>query len=178
MSQYIKLLRYGTKTKNCVIFSEWCIIELTNCRDETSDLLSSFGREKGAIFLPAKKVFPTYIAVFLTFVASGFFHDFVNSCIFYKSIGATEYGKCDGCYDYKYGSMTSFFLFTGLMMMLQKPVGQLSVIQWMSKHFPTVVVSTLLVVIHLPVAHWYYGSWVAGGFFVDAAFGFWQIRKL
>jgi hypothetical protein len=135
---------------------------------------------QGGIFLPSQKFFPTKIAVLLTFLASGVFHDFAHSCTFYNhSSRFDKNGTCDdACYLPVHGKLTAFFLYTGVIMLLQRPLGQLAPFQWMARNVPTPIKATLLTFVHLPVAHWYYGDWVVGGFFRDFSVGLWHIRKL
>lgn len=136
---------------------------------------------QGGIFLPSQTFFPTKIAVWLTFLGSGVFHDFIHTCVFYHhSSRFGESGTCDDdiCYSPIYGKLTAFFLYTGVIMLLQRPLGQLAPFQWMARNLPTTIKATLLVFVHLPVGHWYYGDWAVGGFFRDFAVGLWHIRKL
>ena len=130
------------------------------------------------MFLPLRQYFSVKWAILLTFVVSGFVHDFVNTCIFYNSPGNTQNGTCDGCYTYKLGIMTAFFIFSGVVMLLEKPIRDIAAIQWVSKKVPTFVVATFLVLVHVPLGHWYFGSWIVGGYFSDFAVGLWHIRKL
>jgi hypothetical protein len=135
---------------------------------------------QGGVFLPSQKFFHTKIAVFLTFLASGLFHDFIHTCVFYNHSSRFEKnGTCDGtCYFPMYGKLTAFFLYTGVIMLLQRPLGRIAPFQWMASNLPAPIKATLLVFIHLPVAHWYYGDWVAGGYFRNFAVGLWHFRKL
>jgi hypothetical protein len=133
------------------------------------DIMLLFPRElmslvlfQGGIFLPSQKFFPTKISVLLTFLASGVFHDFIHTCVFFNhSSRFDKNGTCDdACYIPIYGKLTAFFLYAGLIMLLQRPLGQLAPFQWMARNVPTPIKATLLVFIHLPVGHWYYGDWV------------------
>jgi hypothetical protein len=134
---------------------------------------------QGGIFLPSQKFVHAKIAVLITFLASGVFHDFIHSCVFYNHSSLFDKnGTCDACYYPIYGKLTAFFLYTGVIMLLQRPLGQLAPFQWMARNVPTPIKATLLVLIHLPVGHWYYGDWVVGGFFRNFAVGLWHIRKL
>jgi hypothetical protein len=107
------------------------------------------------IFLPARKYFNAKVAVFLTFVGSGFFHDYVWTVTFYHQHHRyDENGHCHGCFVPTIGKVTAFFLYTGMIMMLERPLSRLAPFQWMSKNLPTFIIATLLVLVHVPVAHW------------------------
>jgi hypothetical protein len=86
---------------------------------------------------------------------SGLYHDFVWYCIFYDI--KDEDGNCinnETCYDQQFGRVTLFFAYVGLVMLLERPVGKLGAVQWLSKHLPTAVIAHLLLLIHLPLGYW------------------------
>lgn len=60
-------------------------------------------------------------------------------------------------------------------MLLDKPIGKLAPVQWMARNLPTVVVSTLVVLTVLPVAHWFSGDWIVGQYFRDSSRGLFHI---
>ena len=89
------------------------------------------------------------VAVFVTFLVSGLMHDYMWEVVFYNNNGDDDY---DGP---QFGKVTAFFTYVALVMILERPLGQLHIFQWMKFNLPINVRSTLLVVLHLPVAHWY-----------------------
>lgn len=112
--------------------------------------------EKGGVFEPAKLVFGNKkFAMFLTFVASGLYHEYVWAAIFYKQkYFYDENGVCadkENCYDFQFGRVTAFFAYTGIIMLLERPMSKLAVVKWMSSHLPTVVIAQLLGSVHVPV---------------------------
>jgi len=122
---------------------------------------------KGGIFKPAKVCFQnTKVAMFLTFVVSGLYHDCEWAAIFYnQKYLYDENGVCmdeKSCYDFKFGRVTAFFAYTGIVMLLERPIRKLAIVQWLSSILPTIVVAQILVFIHLPVVKWYGGDWIAG----------------
>jgi len=134
---------------------------------------------KYGAFLPAKKLLNPTISVLVAFVASGLFHDYAWVLDFYH----TDYyydtnGICQGCYAPIFGRLTVFFLFTGLIMLLERPVSKLPFVISLSRILPTFAISTMLVLIHVPFSHWYYGDWVKAGFFHEFTLALWHIRKL
>ena len=122
---------------------------------------------KGGIFEPAKLCFDDKrVAMFVTFVASGLYHEYVWFTIFYnQKYLHDENGVCadeENCYEFKFGRVTAFFAYTGIVMLLERPMRKFAPVQWISSHLPTLVVAQLLVCIHTPVVKWYGGDWVEG----------------
>jgi hypothetical protein len=126
---------------------------------------------KYGAFYPARQFCSPRLAVLLTFIVSGLVHDFVWSLIFYRHDPQDDLQFAPVVF-----KLTAFFLWNGVVMVLERPVGRL--IQPVSSQLPTIVVSTLVVLTALPVAHWYVGDWVEGGYFRDLSIGLWTIRKL
>jgi hypothetical protein len=50
----------------------------------------------------------------------------------------------DACYYPIHGKLTAFFLYTGVIMLLQRPLGQFAMFQWMARNVPTPRLSKLL----------------------------------
>jgi hypothetical protein len=84
---------------------------------------------------------------------SGMFHDYIWSVVFYRPNRPVVCNDGD-CLVPQFGKLTAFFLYTGIIMLLERPIGNTRPVLWMSKHVPTPVISTLLVLLHLPFAHW------------------------
>jgi hypothetical protein len=118
---------------------------------------------KGGVFRPARKFLPTKVAVYLTFLMSGLYHDYVWQCIFYNvSSKNDENGNCvvpdddpTACYRPIFGRVTCFFAYIGLGIMLERPLKKLAPVRWISEHLPTFVIAQMLLFVHLPVVHWY-----------------------
>ena len=60
-------------------------------------------------------------------------------------------------------------------MLLEKPVSKLFPVQWMARNLPTVVISTLVVMTVLPIAHWFCGDWIVGHYFHDFSLALFKI---
>ena len=102
----------------------------------------------------------TTVSILAAFLVSGLVHDYCWAVLFY-------HGQDDAVprtFTAKFGKQLAFFGWCGLTMLLERPVGQLPMIQWMSKNLPRVVVSILIVFTAVPLAHWYTGDWIEGGF--------------
>ena len=110
------------------------------------------------------------LAMFVTFVVSGLYHEYVWMAIFYNHNHLyDEHGGCtkEGCYLVEFGRVTAFFTYVGLIMALERPFGSAPGVRWLSERLPTPVVSHFLILLHLPVAQWYIGDWIEGGYFDD-----------
>lgn len=137
---------------------------------------------QGGIFEPLKFCFDdNRVPMFLTFVASGLYHEFVWFTIFYnQKYLYDKNGVCSdeaNCYDFKFGRVTAFFAYTGIVMLLERPMSKLAPVQWLSAHFPTLVIAQLLVCLHTPVVKWYGGDWIEGGLFDDLSIMLFLVRK-
>jgi len=133
---------------------------------------------KYGVFLPVQKFANPKIAVLVTFIVSGLYHDYCWAIHFYHQAHYYDDNGCNDCHVPIFGRLTAFFLFTGLVMLLERPVSKLPFVQFLSQNLPIFVTSTLLVLIHVPFGHFYYGDWVEAGFFTDATLLFWHIKKL
>jgi len=129
---------------------------------------------KYGIFHPVRKMFSPKVAILVTLVVSGLYHEYIwdlqHQCL-------NENGD-HNCHKPIFGRLTMFFFFTGLIILLERPVSKLMFVRLLSRSSPIFITSTLLVLMHVPFAHWYYGDWVQGGYFNEFAAALWQIKKL
>ena len=125
---------------------------------------------KHGAFLPARHICgSTQTAVLVTFVVSGLIHDYAWTLTFHQ----------DSHNDFvpRFLKLTAFFAWNGVVMLLERsPVG--TFLGTLTRKWPTVLVSTLVVGTALPVSHWYSGDWVEGGYFDDLSMGTWLLRPL
>jgi hypothetical protein len=134
---------------------------------------------KHGVYLPAmkggrSKLLPTI----LTFACSGLWHDYVWTLIFYQLEQSRDpsTGRCDGCFSPMPLKVTAFFLWNGLLVVLERPCGKY--LQPFTKHLPTPLVSTLVLLLALPISHWYNGDWAIGGLFRDFSIALLHIEKV
>ena len=126
--------------------------------------------EQGGVFLPAKKFMNGKLAMFLTFVVSGLYHEYVWLAIFYNQQYLYDAdGRCTKQESYlnEFGRVTAFFTYVGIIMALERPFSSIPVVHWLAERLPTPAVSHFLILLHLPVAQWYIGDWIEGGYFDD-----------
>lgn len=131
---------------------------------------------KHGAYLPARLFVSKQIAIALTFCASGLLHDYTWSLVFYHHTSKRdETGVCPECFTPYPLKLTAFFLWNGVVMLLERPVGKLF---WFTSNWPTPIVCTLMLLTALPISHWYTGDWAVGGYFADFSLALWHIRKL
>lgn len=131
-----------------------------------------------SVFEPARLFFSFPVCVLLTFFASGLLHDYSWQIVFYDSRSCTDVDPtCPSNQDYNPVAfkVTSFFLWNGAVMLAEHHWGHL--FRFMSS-WPTLVRSQLVLLLALPISHWFTGDWAVGGFFSDLAMGLWTIRKI
>lgn len=135
---------------------------------------------KGGAYKPARKFFPAPVAMVLAFLLSGIMHDFAYACAFYQpqALRDPETGYCADCYSVPIYKLTLFFLWNGMMMVLDKLLGELPPFTWISKYLPVPLVSTLVLFTAIPVSHWFTGDWVMGGAFEAVVQGIWLVKRL
>jgi Membrane bound O-acyl transferase family len=130
---------------------------------------------KHGVYLPVRKVCPVrWVAVTATFVMSGLLHEYCWSLIFYRPATAGE--DCPTCYTPIPLKLTLFFLWCGVVMLLERPVKPYLTF---AKALPTPLVATIqLVLLALPISHWFTGDWAVGGMFSDFALALWTIKPV
>eukprot|EP00531_Pseudo-nitzschia_arenysensis_P010754 CAMPEP_0116136602 /NCGR_PEP_ID=MMETSP0329-20121206/11812_1 /TAXON_ID=697910 /ORGANISM="Pseudo-nitzschia arenysensis, Strain B593" /LENGTH=408 /DNA_ID=CAMNT_0003631481 /DNA_START=61 /DNA_END=1287 /DNA_ORIENTATION=+ len=179
LSNLFELSAFGTNAKGNVaekLFDS----PLTKSRTPTEFWTKRWNRMvhkllKGGIFEPSKLCFQSKAAaMFITFVTSGLYHEYVWVTVFYDEDRPCTEGE--KCYEFQFGRVTAFFAYTGMIMLLERPMKKLSVIKWMSSNLPTLVIAQLLVCLHTLVK-WYGGDWIEGGLFDDFSIMLFVIRK-
>lgn len=140
---------------------------------------------KHGVYLPVKKFGSTKFAILLTFLASGLFHEYLNSLVWYvhKYKHDDVTGVCrDGQYDCYFPIVmkeSAFFLWNGVVVTIERCC--LSNRKWYQQLIsrpPLFVVSTIVVMTALPISHWITGDWAEGGYFEDYSMSLWHVRKL
>eukprot|EP00527_Entomoneis_sp_CCMP2396_P009187 CAMPEP_0198137908 /NCGR_PEP_ID=MMETSP1443-20131203/1339_1 /TAXON_ID=186043 /ORGANISM="Entomoneis sp., Strain CCMP2396" /LENGTH=423 /DNA_ID=CAMNT_0043799481 /DNA_START=229 /DNA_END=1500 /DNA_ORIENTATION=- len=137
---------------------------------------------KHGAFLPARKVFAESgytpavsngMGTLAAFFASGLLHEYTWACIFYEYRDDDE---CEeNCFSPLPSKLTLFFLYNCVTMLIEHYYGRHLTF---FESWPSIIVSTLLVLTALPVSHWYSGDWVVGGYFDDFSVGLWHIKRV
>jgi hypothetical protein len=95
--------------------------------------------------------------MFLTFVVSGLYHEYVWFCIFYnQKYLYDDGGGCtkEDCYLIEFGRVTAFFVYVGVIMLLERPFLNLPLVKWVAPRLPSPLIAHFLVLLHLPVSQW------------------------
>mmetsp|Transcript_249 Transcript_249/g.742 ORF Transcript_249/g.742 Transcript_249/m.742 type:complete len:438 (-) Transcript_249:168-1481(-) len=132
---------------------------------------------KHGAFLPARQVFSAYgstmsnlLGTVAAFFASGLLHEYSWAIIFYD-LGDDP----TRAYSPLPLKLTLFFLYNCGTMMIEHHFGRHITF---FESWPSIIVSTLVVLTALPLSHWYSGDWVVGGYFDDLSLGLWHIKKI
>jgi len=120
---------------------------------------------KRGVFKPVRAYFPTFVALAVTFLASGLLHEYVLYVITLKNDNETSFSPM-------HGSHVAFFAWNGIIMLLEYATCYTKPIQWMKTNLPTPIVTLLVLLTVLPVAHWFTHEYMASGFYSQFRIGF------
>lgn len=127
---------------------------------------------KYGTFYPAQQFMSKRMALFVTFLMSGFIHEYTWSLIFYHHPD----NKSEPAFVPIYAKLTAFFAWNGIVTLLERPFAPY--MQPVTSKIPSVILSTMVVLTVLPVSHWFTGDWVTGDFFRHISLGLLVIRKI
>ena len=128
---------------------------------------------KYGTFYPAQQFMSNRMAMFVTFLMSGFIHEYSWSLMFYDH--PDDYST-EPVFTPLYSKLMAFFAWNGIVMLLERPLAPY--VQPVTSKLPTFIVSTLVVLTALPVSHWFTGDWIVGNFFRHVTQGLFVIRKI
>jgi hypothetical protein len=137
-------------------------IDVTN---PPSNIVYILKFEQRGVFKPVRAYFPTFVALAVTFLASGLLHEYVLYVITLKYDSGTSFSPM-------HGSHVSFFAWNGIIMLLEFATCHTKPIQWMKTNLPTPIITLLVLLTVLPVAHWFTHEYVASGFYSQFRIGF------
>ena len=138
---------------------------------------------KRGVYIPLRKHHVSRIAAaWMTFVASGIFHDWIVSFVFRPRPYELESdGSClmPHCYQVPpIGGSIAFFVWNSIFVTLEFVVGGTMPMQRFIQTVPSVVRTILLLCLALPVAHWFCEPYVVSNFFDHARIGFPLIKEV
>lgn len=109
---------------------------------------------KNGAYKPVRKYTNSRVlAVIVTFVVSGIIHEYVNLVLFFDRGIQFEWKQI------------LFFSWNGVLILLEYAIGGMPLFQWMSKSLPSFLVTAMVVSTALPLAHFFTGDWIKGGYF-------------
>ena len=132
-------------------------------------------RPQRSIYKPVRRSFPSWVAAACAFIVSGLLHEFVLMIIALK---AKHYPEIGNGYVPRWGNHMLFFLWNGVLIVLEYTVRDQPLIQWMSKNLPRPVITCLVIMMVLPMAHLFTDEYVRSGFYDDFAVGCPTVVKL
>lgn len=136
---------------------------------------------KHGVYLPARLRFKcsNLLSIMLTFLVSGLLHEYSWSVIYYThKHKLDENGNCLDCWYPQPIKLVCFFLWNGIIMLLLERTMLAKYFTKLTAKLPTIIVSTMVVLLGLPVSHWFTGDWAIGGLYEDFSYGVWYIKKL
>lgn len=114
---------------------------------------------KRGVYLPCRHnaKLPRPVAVFMTFLASSLFHEWLLTSLFYN--------VTDDNFLPTYGGSTAFLLWNGVLLTLESLCFDWSIFQWIKWNAPRPIRTVLVMLLALPVAHWFCDPFILSNFF-------------
>eukprot|EP00980_Cylindrotheca_fusiformis_P025898 scaffold14838_cov129-Cylindrotheca_fusiformis.AAC.3 len=127
---------------------------------------------KRGIFVPLRNMgCHRHIAAILTFVASGFMHEYM--LIFFTRRQGTQYNNpLNKPYEPAFGNQFLFFAWNGIVLWLERALAANPVIDWMKRTLPKPMRTAFVLLTVLPVAHLFTDEYLKSSFYGDAAYAF------
>jgi hypothetical protein len=133
---------------------------------------------KRGCFRPLRQAgFSRNTAAFMTFVLSGFIHEYI---LYFMSL--RRHSTLLVSYDYSQsptkGLQCLFFVLNGLLLvierMLEKSDSSFVLKRWFNSlgRLPKPLKTVLVLLLVLPISHWFTDEYIKSSFFADASFGF------
>mmetsp|Transcript_24717 Transcript_24717/g.38074 ORF Transcript_24717/g.38074 Transcript_24717/m.38074 type:complete len:424 (-) Transcript_24717:75-1346(-) len=141
------------------------------------------GALKGGVFKPAVRYFGRSVAVFSTFLASGLLHEWILTVVFrphpHELTGDNnDFCGPPNCFTPVLWSSTAFFLWNALMLAGEASLGHWKIFQWIKCTLPQPIVTALLIMLALPIAHWFCDPYIRSDMFFDGQLAFPMIRPI
>ena len=124
----------------------------------------------------------------ITFFISGVLHEYYTTLLTFHDTssdecvngtnGESNHRDSSSCFAPVYFKVLAFFAWNGILVLLERPLSKTRVCQALKELLPVPVISTLVLMPALPVAHWFVTDWVLGGFYLDLSMAFWTIVKI
>ena len=112
-----------------------------------------------------------FTAAVAAFVASGIFHEWLLTVVFYPDDGQEECHE-PTCYRPAHGRNVVFFLWNTILIGLEYMTAGSAAWRSLKGTLPKVIISLLVSLTALPFAHWFTHDYVRTDFFHDSSIGF------
>eukprot|EP01082_Thalassiosira_pseudonana_P012475 g11148.t1 g11148 contig5:209700-211461(+) len=118
--------------------------------------------------------FSRLVASTAAFIASGVFHEWLLSIVFFSAEDDLVGDSCipPRCYRPGYGRNTLFFIWNAIIIGFEYAIGGAALFQLLKKHLPLILLSLLVSATALPFAHLFTNDYVRSDFFKDGQIGF------
>uniref|UniRef100_A0A6U3RJD3 Wax synthase domain-containing protein n=1 Tax=Ditylum brightwellii TaxID=49249 RepID=A0A6U3RJD3_9STRA len=139
---------------------------------------------KRAVFMPIRRYSSTFVASLGVFIASGLFHEYlVHVVMIYKRDPKVMYtsSSCPAKvleHEVQLGTNMAFFAWNGILVVIERLLKKHPMAKSIGLALPPYVVPFFIVLMALPVAHWFSNPYVRGGYFYDLQVGFPVIIKV
>lgn len=137
---------------------------------------------KRGVYIPLRKnQVSQALAAGGAFLASGLFHEWILTFVFqprHHEVGADGSCSAPHCYLTPVGGSTAFFIWNALIIMLEYSFGGSKLVLQFVKTVPASLRTVVLVMLALPVAHWFCEPYVVSNFFDHASIGFPLIKEI
>ena len=111
------------------------------------------------------------ISIIICFLASSLLHEYVLLLISY-TINLQNNSNVNNKYYPYHGNQTLFFLWNGVLILLEGAISHWNIFQWMKKVLPSYVITMLVLMLSLPVSHLFTNEYVQSGFYTHFKVGF------
>lgn len=125
---------------------------------------------KRGVYKPVRKYASPALASLLVFIASGLFHEWLVHAV-------VIYGRVSSSGEVYIGSNSAFFIWNFFVIMVERSVVGLDLVKSIGKSLPRPVLTLVIIMSSLPVAHWFGNPYLLGGFFLDYERCIIMIRK-
>mmetsp|Transcript_29691 Transcript_29691/g.45530 ORF Transcript_29691/g.45530 Transcript_29691/m.45530 type:complete len:443 (-) Transcript_29691:89-1417(-) len=132
---------------------------------------------KRGIFKPVRNYFPKSIATIVTFVFSGLFHEYVILVTALKNESLSSQGT-NTHYDPRYGKHMAFFAWNGFMMIVEYFLADNFILLWIGNKLPQPIKTMIILMLVIPISHWFTHEYVNSGFYDDLSIGYPKIVRL
>jgi len=124
---------------------------------------------KGGVYIPLRKNgVAKGVAAVATFAASGLLHEYILTALASKGVLLED----DTAYMPNYGYHLAFFVWNGLVLMLEGLFYEHFFVQGLKQNLPEPIIVATVIMMVLPIGHWFTDEYAEIGFYDDIAVGF------
>ena len=133
---------------------------------------------KRGVYKPVRKYSSKTIAALSTFIVSGILHEYILWLLSLPESSNTDSPVAYPVYKQSFGNQFSFFAWNGMLMLLEYILINQTMTAQMKLSVPPIIKSMLVILMALPVSHWFTDEYIRSGVFSHYAVGFPIIARL